>query len=275
MDEVMKRRVAALGVVVALGAGVGVALGVAGSFAEAQEAKVAVKGRITGGEDLTNPVWDEAADPKNNRYTFRMPSPAVPKERRARLSAFLPKEVCIVALADGAKARGTPVPVHVSGGRSTPVTLVIPPEQNVQFINDDPFTHKLYDLKGVQGGLGPEDMKPGAQRTWKPPGPGVFEIRDKYFPSIRTWVVVEPRAAGFGFPKVNGEFTVPDLAPGTYELRAYFSGAAVGKPLSIELRPTPELQEARDPLVVGGGGEPKKDDDKDKEKEKEKEKGGG
>ncbi len=269
----MKRRLAALGVVAALGAGAAFALGVAGSNASAQEAKVAVKGRISGGDDLVNPVWDEAADPKNNRYTFRMPSPAVPKERRARLSAFLPKEVCIVALADGAKARGTPVPVHVSGGRTTPVTLVIPPEQNVQFVNDDPFTHKLFDAKGQQGGLGPEDMKPGAQRTWKPPGPGVFEIRDKYFPSIHTWIVVEPRAAGFGFPKMNGEFTVPDLAPGTYELRAYFSGAAVGKPLSIELRPSPELQEAKEPLVVGGS-EPKKDEEKKDEKKDEK-KGGG
>jgi hypothetical protein len=260
VDAAKKRRAAALGLLLTLGAGMAGALGIAGSFAEAQEAKVAVKGKVTGGEDLVNPIWEEAADPKNNRYTFRMPSAAVPKERRSRLSAYLPKELCIVALADGAKAKGTPVPVHVSGGRTTPATLVIAPEQNVQFVNDDPFTHKLFDLKGVQGGLGPEDMKPGAQRTWKPPGPGVYEIRDKYFPSIRTWIVVEPRAAGFGFPKANGEFTVPDLVPGTYELRGYFAGQPVGTAMTIELRPNPELQEARDPLSVA----PAKKGDKEK-----------
>lgn len=214
-------------------------------------AKVAVKGRLVGGEHLLNAVWNEAKDPKNHRYSFRQPSATVGKKAKA-LTAYLPKELCIVALGEGAAPKSQPVQLFVSGGRTTPVTIVIADGQNVQFVNEDPFPHKLYDTGKVQGGLGPEDTKPSGQRIWKPPKAGVYEIKDKYFPSIRTWIVVEPRAVGFGFPKLTdpSEFVVPDLAPGAYELRAYFMGKPTGKPLKIDVRPTPDLQQIPQQLVV-------------------------
>jgi hypothetical protein len=215
--------------------------------------KAAVKGTIKGGKTLLNPVWTEAADPVNHHYTFRKPSTTVSKSAK-KLSAYLPKELCIVALSAGKAApKAQPIPIHVSGGRTTPATLVVAEGQNVQFINDDPFPHKLYDAEKKQGGLGSEETKPAGQRIWKPPAVGVYEIRDEYFLSIRMWVVVEPKAAAIGFPMTTkpAEFLVPDLEAGPYDLQGYFMGKPVGKPLKIQVRPAPALQPIMQPLVVG------------------------
>ena len=230
--------------------------------AEAQEEaepKVSIKGRIVGGNSLLNPVWSEAKDPKNHRYSFRVPSATVGPNAK-KLTAYLPKELCIVALTTAAASPSSlPVQVHVSGGRTTPSTLVVAEGQNVQFVNDDPFPHKLYDAAKTKGGMAPEDTKPTGQRIWKPPAVGKYEIRDAYFPSVRTWIVVEPKAAGFGFPKVSNpkEFIIPDLLPGTYELQAYFKGEPVGKKLPMTVRPKVPLQPVPQALVVA---EKKKDD---------------
>jgi hypothetical protein len=191
-----------------------------------------------------------------------MPSTTVSKNAKT-LSAYLPKEVAIVALsADAAPAKSTPFIVHVSGGRTSPVTIVVGEGQNVQFINDDPFPHKLYSLSKEAGTLGPEETKPTQQRTWQPPKAGVYEVRDAYFPSVRSWVVVEPRAAGVGAPTTKNEFVVSDLEPGAYELRAYFNGAAVGEPQQIELRPAPDVQQLPLPLKLAESKGGKSDGDK-------------
>jgi plastocyanin len=244
--------------------------------AQAQEpdVKVTVKGKVQGGNMLFNPVWIEAATPANNRYTFRQPSTTVGSGAK-KLSAYLPKELAVVALGAGAAAGSSPTQVHVSGGRTSPSTIVIPEGQNVQFINDDPFPHQLYDTEGVKDGLGKEATKPGGQRVWKPPAVGVYEIRDELFPSVRSWVVVEPKAFAVGKINFKGEFVVPGLKPGEYELQGYHAGKKVGDPLKIEVRPAPETQESREPLVVGKKADKKKDDEgdgKDAGKDEEKDK---
>jgi hypothetical protein len=227
--------------------------------AGAQGKKLAIKGRIQGGETLLNPVWAEANDAKNHRYTFRTRSTSAGKQQRP--TGYLPRELCVAVLKkDGPAAGiGTPLTIGVSGGRTTPVTVVVPEGQPLQFINHDPFSHKLYDVSS--GGFGPEETKAGGNRTWKPPKPGVYEIRDQLFPSVRAWVVVEPRAVQHGHPRLNGEYVVRDLEPGTYDLQGYFMGKPVGKSLAIEVRPTGDEQEVRDPLVVS---EPKKADEEGK-----------
>lgn len=238
--------------------------------AQETETKVTIKGKIEGGDKLYNPVWIEAATPANNRYTFRQPSTTVGSSIK-KLSAYLPRELAVVALGAGAKANSTPTQVHVSGGRTTPSTIVIAEGQNIQFVNDDPFPHQLYDTEGIKDGLAKEAIKPGGQRVWKPPAVGVYEIRDELFPSVRSWVVVEPKAVAVGRVNFKGEFIVAGLKPGEYELQGFHAGKKVGDPLKIEVRTAPETQESRDPLVVAKG-ESKKtsEDEDDEEKEKDK-----
>jgi hypothetical protein len=211
-------------------------------------AAVTVKGKIGGAAKLLNPVWNEARDPKSNRYTFREPSATVRPDVRT-LTGFLPKELCVAALGE----KGTPLKqalrMVVSGGRISPVTLVVAEGQQIQFENHDPFPHRLYspnDKAGLQAG----ETLSGKNRGWAPPGPGKWEIRDKTSPSIRAWVVVEPRVMAVGYPDRKGEYSI-ELEPGSYKLRGYFNGEPVGKELDVTVKPNPAEQTIGGTLSVG------------------------
>ncbi len=235
------------------------ALGGGERASAAADKKVAAKGHTKGGDLLLNPVWVDAAKPENHRYSmFRTRSTSV-GEHAKRLTAYLPKELCIAALVkEGSGApRGTVV-VGVSGGRTSPVMLVVAEGQTIQFVNHDPFPHKLYDV-GKDAGLAQEETKAGSSRTWKPAKGGAIEIRDALFPSVRSWVVVEPKVVATGYPTLGGDFVVRDLEPGSYELVAYFAGARAGKSVELEVKAIgADEQEVKEPLVVA---EAKKEDE--------------
>ncbi len=216
---------------------------------------VTVKGKTLGAGKLLNPGWNEAKDPNLHRYTFREPSATVRSDVRT-LTAFLPKELCVAALVDGeGKALKAPLRVVVAGGRTSPVTLVVAPGQQIQFENQDPFNHKLYVVGADSKGFQPTETAPAKSRTWTPPGPGKYEIRDQLAPSVRSWIVVEPHVVSVGYPDRKGDFQI-DLDPGPYKLRAFFDGEAVGTELPIVVAPVPVEQPLKLPLVVGEGEAP-------------------
>lgn len=217
-----------------------------------------IKSKVSGAAKLLNPVWNEAKDPNAHRYTFREPSPTVRPDVR-NLTAHLPKELCIVALGEKGEALKVPYRVTVAGGRTTPVTLVVAEGQQIQFENKDPFPHKLYETSGKAGFVAAE-LASTKSRAWTAPGPGKYEFRDELAPSVRSWIVVEPKAVAITFPDRKGEFGI-ELQPGTYKLRGYFLGEAVGKELEITV--TGIDQNISAPLVVG---EPGAASDKDKDK---------
>lgn len=211
---------------------------------------VTVKGKTIGGGKLLNPVWEEARDPKLHRYTFREPSATVRPDVRT-LTAYLPKEVCVAALIDGeGQPLKAPLRMVVAGGRTSPVTLVIAKGQSILFDNQDPFPHKLYVVGAESKGLQPVETAPAKTRTWLPPGPGKYEIRDKLAPSVRSWVVVEPHVANVGYPDRKGDFQI-DLDPGKYKLRGYFKGEPIGTELEVTIAPVPVEQPLRAPLLLG------------------------
>jgi hypothetical protein len=149
----------------------------------------------------------------------------------------------------------------ISGGRTTPVTLVVVPGQEVQLENHDPFPHRIYQVTKGEQSLAPSDIEPTKSRTWTPPGPGKYELRDELSPSLRSWIVVEPKAYKIGFVNLKKEFRM-EMEPGAYTLRGYFSGEAVGKPLPLNVNPLPKQQRVQAPLVVGETKKKKKKDDK-------------
>jgi hypothetical protein len=51
-------------------------------------------------------------------------------------------------------------------------------------------------------------------------------------------VVVEPNVAAIAYPSTQGIFLIPQLSPGEYTVRAYFSGAPVGTPKGFVLGAT-------------------------------------
>jgi hypothetical protein len=213
-------------------------------------ATVTVKGKTMGSGKLLNPVWNEAKEPTLHRFTFREPSATVRSDARV-LTAFLPKELCVVALTeDEAQPLGAALRVVISGGRTTPVTLVVAKGQQLQFENQDPFPHKLYVVGVDSKGFGPTETGAAKTRGWTPPGPGKYEIRDQYAPSLRSWIVVEAHAAGVGYPDRKGEFQI-ELAKGSYKLRGYFSGEPVGSELEVLVTGAQAEQPLRFPLIVG------------------------
>jgi len=239
-----------------------------------------VTGKVINTQDLLNPVWNEAKSKDSHRYTFREPASSVPPEARI-LRGDLKKELCVVALTDGT---GTPNPkpvrIVIEGGRTSAVTLVVAPGQLIHFENKDPTDHAIYEVT-EKGGLGRGTMKPEQSRDWTPPGPGKYELRDELSPSLRSWIVVEPRTVQAVFPTRKGDLLFK-LEPGNYKLRAYYNGEPVGEELPIEVqeqkptpgpKPTTPEQQLKDPLKAGPDKKPAEGDkDKDKDKEKKDEK---
>jgi hypothetical protein len=229
---------------------------IGGAAPPAPGGPVTLKGKVAGAAKLMNPVWNEAKDPNLHRFTFREPSATVPADVRA-LTGFLPKELCIAALVPGdGKANKLPLRMAIAGGRTTPVTLVVAPGQQILFENQDPFAHKLYIPGADAKGLPPTETAPTKTRVWTPAGPGKYEIRDQLSPSLRSWVVVEPHVVEVGYPiDRKGDFTIA-LEPGTYTLRGFFNGEPVGTELPVTVKPAPAEQLIPASLPVAEGEAP-------------------
>lgn len=209
-------------------------------------AAATVKGRLAGQQKLLNPVWLEAKDPKAKTYTFREPSATVRADVR-EMTSYLPKELCIAAIGAAAPAQKPTRIVTIAGGRTTPVTIVVAEGQAVQFDNKDPFAHKLYETNGKMVAA---DILPTKSRTWTPTGTGKFEFRDSTSPSIRSWVVVVPNVVAITHPDKKGEFAI-ELEQGTYKLRGYHNGDAVGQELEVTVGAGTADVPLKSPLVVG------------------------
>lgn len=224
-SEVLTRR--AFG---GLAAGFGLTLFAPSALAQSKGPVGQIRGKVSGYQSLTNPVWSESRDPGSHSYSFREPSPTVSANMR-RLFPYIPFEVCVVALAAETKGKLPDRIVRVAGGRTNAMTLVVPPGTAIKFRNGDPFAHRLFGVNIPT--LGASDMRPGAERVWTVPGPGVFEIRDELVPSVRMWVIGEPKVAGVAFPNLDGVFALEIAEPGEFSVRAYFAGKPVGNPLPV------------------------------------------
>ncbi len=210
------------------------------------DAAAKLRGRVDGFRNLVNPVWAEARDPKQHGYSFREPVPTVRAEFR-RLFPHAPKEICVAAFAVGAQKAQPPVLVRVGGGRTTPVTLVVPPGTRLTFQNTDPFKHRLHGV-GIST-FPPADTARGATREWSVPAPGVFEIRDELAPSLRMWVVAEPNVAAIAYPSMKGDFALSVEEPGEYTVQAFFAGKKVGPPLPVTVKDA-DLDLTKSPLKL-------------------------
>lgn len=208
-----------------------------------------LRGRVDGFRNLLNPVWAEAREPKQHGYSFREPVATVRAEFR-RLFPHAPKEICIAAIAAGPQKAPPPVLVRIGGGRTTPVTIVVPPNTRLSFQNTDPFKHRLY---GVSiSSFQPADTLRGANRDWTVPGPGVFEIRDELAPSLRMWVIGDPNVAAIAYPSMKGDFTLSVDQPGDYTVQAYFAGRKVGPALPVTVKDAAaDVDLSKTPIKVG------------------------
>jgi hypothetical protein len=212
-----------------------------------------VRGRIVDYDKLSVDVYAEAANPAQKRWNWRDPSTAVVTKFRA-LAPKASREIVLVATNNGQNpAAPLPLLVKVSGGRTNPATLVVTPETQLQFRNDDPFPHKLY-VVGNPGWNG--SMNPKAIREWKAPaGKQRIEIRDELAPSVRTYIVVDPSAVQSVYPSKEHAFAF-SLPTGDYVVKAFFGGKQVGKSVQVNAKER-GVFEIKEAINVSEGGEGK------------------
>jgi len=174
--------------------GLACAVAVLGTASTAGASKV--KGKVAGWKALLNPVWKRRATPRSTATPSASPCP---RFARSSASCFphIPKELCIVALAEQKQSpQKTAILIRVGGGRTTPVTIVVPPGQQLQFHNTDPFKHKLYAWRAElrRGG----DHQRRASRLERARRRLVRGSR-LCGPSLRMWVIGEPNVAAIAY----------------------------------------------------------------------------
>lgn len=224
-----------------------------------------VKGHVENWRQLVNPVWNEAKDAKKHGYSFREAVPTVRSDFRV-LYPHIPKELCIAAIGANKQKPLPPILIRVGGGRTTPVTIVVPPGTQLQFQNTDPFKHRLYGVK--LSNFAANDTVRGGVRGWTVPGPGTFEIRDELAPSLRMWVIGEPNVAAIAYPSLKGEFLLTIPEPGAYTMQAFFAGNKVGSPKPVDVGGG-DL-EIKDAIKVAESKKKSEEEKKDKDKDKDK-----
>jgi hypothetical protein len=223
------------------------AVTLAGGSLLAGSSLASVKGKMTGWEKLLPQVYVEAAKSDSHRYTWREPSPTVKQDYR-KLSANVSRDVCIVALGSGTAQAHEPLLVKLTGGRTTPATVVLSPGSRLSFKNADPFAHVLYEAGNDK--WAPNALAPGSSREWAATAPGLHEIRDQVFPSVVMYVVVDAAAVEFAFPDREGSFTM-SMPPGDYTFRAFFDGKQVSKD-GTTVHVSERGLEMKEPISVGG-----------------------
>jgi hypothetical protein len=206
-----------------------------------------VKGRIVGQEKLIPDVYVEASKPDAHRFTWREPSPTVRAEFRA-LSGNPSRDLCIAALSANNAAAHEPILVRVTGGHTIPTTIVVSPGTRLSFDNRDPFPHRLYVVGNAAWKA--ESQESARRREWSaPPGAGRYEFRDELFPSVRTFVLVDPQVTDIAYPGRDGAFGM-NLPAGDFVLKAYFGGKQVGRAINVTSKER-ALFDIKEPLNVG------------------------
>ena len=100
-----------------------------------------------------------------------------------------------------------------------PHVLVIPVGSTVQFPNDDPISHNLFSLSsGNNFDLGL--YRRGAGKTFTFKSPGVVNVYCNVHPTMSS-VVHVMSSPYFAFTDARGNFSLADIAPGTYTLVAW------------------------------------------------------
>jgi plastocyanin len=208
----------------------------------------AVRGRLSGQEKLFPDVYAEAAKSDAHRYTWREPSPTV-RSDFFKLTANPSRDICIGAFTSAQNPAHEPILIRVTGGHTIPTTIVITPGTRLSFENRDPFVHRLYAVGNDQWSA--QDLTTSAHREWTATGAGVYEFRDQLFPSVRTYIVVDPQVSEVAYPGAQGAFGM-NLSDGEYTLKAFFQGKQVGRAVNVVVKGRPI--DLKDPFNVAEGG---------------------
>jgi hypothetical protein len=166
-----------------------------------------LKGRITGKRSSFPTCTSRRSKPDSHRFTWREPSPTVRAEFRA-LSGNPSRDLCIAAFS--ARAAPPPEPTTRSSCAS-PAGTPSPPPSSSRPGRGSPSRITIPFLTASSSPAAPtwgaETIETTRRREWSaPPGAGRYEFRDELFPSVRTYVVVDPQVVDIAYPGRDGAF---------------------------------------------------------------------
>jgi plastocyanin len=113
--------------------------------------------------------------------------------------------------------------IAMTGREFVPHVRIVLAGGSVSFPTQDPFSHNVFS--NADGG--PFDLglyRRGASRTASFPKPGVYPVYCNIHSRMVSFVVAVPNAKAT-FVDDEGRFTIPDVAPGTYLLTAWYERA--------------------------------------------------
>jgi len=134
--------------------------------------------------------------------------------------------------ADVAEAN-QPVNLSVVGGRCRPGTAVVSANTVLRIQNQDWFAREFFAVASGQSAplstFQPEGTASRSERQVQIAQTGSYELRDRRDPLFRCFVLVGPGQGRVVSPGTDGSYRLANVAAGSYTLRVYFEGRAVGE----------------------------------------------
>jgi plastocyanin len=140
-------------------------------------------------------------------------------EKGDRPSPDLGSAVVSLEGGDGAAARPTTVDIAINDKEFVPRVVVVAVGSTVRFPNHDPFDHNVFSVSEPNRfDLGQYGR--GAARAWTFTGPGLVRVFCNVHPRMVAFVQVMA-GRSYAQPAADGSFTIEDVSPGQYTLRAW------------------------------------------------------
>ena len=140
----------------------------------------------------------------------------------------------VVVFIEGAKARPRPsrVTMTMKGKSFVPRVVVVPVGGTVDFPNEDPIFHNVFSVSG-DNRFDLDLYKRPKSGSWTFQRPGVVRVYCNIHPQMSAVVVVRDNPY-FAKAGADGAFSIPDVPPGRYVLKAWNERAAeVGKEIVV------------------------------------------
>jgi plastocyanin len=114
-----------------------------------------------------------------------------------------------------------------------PHVLALPAGSSVTFPNQDPISHNLFSLSGNNGfDLGLYRSGPGKSQKFATPG--IVSVYCNVHPTMSA-VIHVMATPYYGLTDTNSAFSLPDVAPGKYDLIAWNEQGGVSQALAIDV----------------------------------------
>jgi plastocyanin len=140
----------------------------------------------------------------------------------------------VVVYLDGVKARPRPAraTVVMKGKSFNPHLVVVPVGSTIEFPNDDPILHNAFSLSG-ENRFDLNLYKRPKSGSWTFQAPGLVRVYCNIHPQMSALVLVRDNPF-FTRAAADGAFTLEDVPPGRYTLKAWHERAGeVAQPVTV------------------------------------------